>query len=140
VWVGRLAIAAALIAGACAQNNGPDDPFAAYDPNDPFSDPFFNEGFGSDSLDEIAGGQSPSDDWLANPGEGNSDDQLLAAHADPYWGEGDSSGGGTDQEDDAFGPKPNKSFGEKAQEATLATMSVLVGAGMAALPYLIGAL
>ena len=52
VWVGRLAIAVALVAGACAQNNGPTDPFAAYDPNDPFSDPFFTEGFEGLNIDD----------------------------------------------------------------------------------------
>ena len=66
VWVGRLAIAAALIVGACAQNT-PTDPFASYDPNDPFSDPFFSEGFQSDSLDEMANGPDSSDEWLATP-------------------------------------------------------------------------
>ena len=44
----------------------------------------------------------------------------------------------SEEDEEAMAARGGKSFYDKAQEATMATMSVLVGAGMAALPFLIG--
>jgi hypothetical protein len=145
-------IAVALLVAACSATKDFDDP------SDPLGDHFFSRGMESDSLDEVMHGQSPSVGWLANEDlydqervtESDGENELVrreraAAGAgevveaerrsDPWARDGDDS----DASDPGRGiSKREKTFGEKAQEATLATMSVLIGAGMAALPYLLG--
>lgn len=126
-WVGRLVVAALIVAGACSQNTS-NDPFANYDPNDPFDDPFFNSSFGGgDSLNQIWDEPAPNVGWLYDPDHGP--EQALDDHADPFWDDSPGS--------DEFG-RGEKSFSEKAQEASMATLSILVGAGMTALPFLLG--
>lgn len=116
-----------IVAGACSQTRS-DDPFSNYDPDDPFDDPFFDSSFqGGDSLDEIWNGPAPSVGWLYDGDRGA--DQALDDHSDPFW---DDQPGGNE-----FGSK-EKTFSEKAQEASMATLSILVGAGMTALPFLLG--
>ena len=126
-WAGRVIVVLMIVIGACSQQSA-NDPFANYDPNDPFNDPFFDSSFKSDSLDEIWDEPSPSVGWLYD-GEGGSQ-QALDDHSDPFWDDEPGS--------DGFGKVGEKSFSEKAQEATLATLSILVGAGMTALPFLLG--
>lgn len=127
-WVGRLLVAVMIVVGACSQHRS-DDPFSNYDPGDPFNDEFFNSSFGSPSgLDEVYEGPAPSVGWLYDKDAGP--ETALDDHADPFW---DDDPGG-----DGFGGLGEKSFSEKAQEASLATLSILVGAGMTALPFLIG--
>lgn len=127
-WLGRLLIVLTIVAGACAQT-GPNDPFATYNPDDPFDDPFFHSSFeGANSLDEIWDEPAPSVGWLYDGDRGP--DQALDAHSDPFW---DDS-----PEDDGFPRVGEKTFSEKAQEASMATLSILVGAGMTALPFLLG--
>ncbi len=157
----RVAALLALLAFACSGNS------SLVDPNDPFDDPFFREGWdGTSSLDEILREPAPSVGWLARDGfvhqqpPSDADEPYGyaagAGHDDRATGEGGDnvlleaeSGGTTEGEDpaeiygaygeeDAGARRGQKSFYERASEATLATMSVLVGAGMAALPFLIG--
>ena len=117
-----------IIAGACSQNRS-DDPFSNYDPSDPFSDPFFDSSFKSPgSLDEIWDEPSPSVGWLYD-GDGGPE-QALGDHSDPFWDDEPGSGD--------FASPGEKTFSEKAQEASMATLSILVGAGMTALPFLLG--
>ncbi len=126
-WAGRLMVAVMIIAGACSQSR-PDDPFSNYNSDDPFDDPFFHSSFqGGSSIDEIWDEPSPSVGWLYD-GDGGAD-QALGDHSDPFWDDEPGSG--------EFGSK-EKSFSEKAQEASMATLSILVGAGMTALPFLLG--
>ena len=104
-----------------------------FNPDDPFDDPFFEEGFaGADSLDEIWNEPAPSAGYLAADG-GDAESRLLAEHSDPIWEEGDKPLG------DEAAPGAERSMGEQASEAAVATMSVLFAAGMTALPFLIGA-
>lgn len=127
-WIGRLLIAVMIIAGACSQND-PNDPFSNYNPDDPFNDPFFNSSFGgTDSLNEIWDEPSPNVGWLYD-GDGGAE-TALDDHSDPFWDDEPGS--------DEFGKNANKTFSEKAQEASMATLSILVGAGMTALPFLLG--
>ncbi len=129
VWAGRLAVLLMIVVGACSQNNA-NDPFSNYDPNDPFDDPFFNSSFkSSDSLDEIWDQPAPSAGWLYG-GDGGAE-AALDDHSDPFWDDEPGSG-------DFAAPGAEKSFSEKAQEASMATLSILVGAGMTALPFLLG--
>jgi hypothetical protein len=123
-----------LLAAAACSSHGQDS-FDNYDPADPFNDPFFNSSFESDSLDEFLSEPAPSVGWLSRDGDQSGESQLLRDHSDPIWDDAQGEEG-----QDEIGPKTEKTFAQKAQEATLATMSILVGAGMAALPYLIGAL
>lgn len=128
-WVGRLLVGLMIAVGACSQNRMQmEDPWGAYDPADPFDDAFFDSSFESDALDEVYGGPAPSVGWLYD-GEGATA-QALDDHADPFWDDV--------RDHDGFGPQREQTFSEKAQEASLATLSILVGAGMTALPFLIG--
>jgi len=127
VWLGRLVVAVTIVVGACSQHRS-DDPFASYDPSDPFDDEFFDSSFESTAIDEIYEGSAPSAGWLYDDRAGA--EQALTDHADPFWDD--------DPAADEFGDQSEKSFSQKAQEATLATLSILVGAGMTALPFLIG--
>lgn len=157
----RVAALLAFLAVACSGNS------SLVDPNDPFDDPFFREGWdGTSSLDEILREPAPSVGWLARDGfvqqrpPSDADDPYAAGPDGEPRAAGEAgsdnvllraeSGGSTDGDDPAdvyggeygdeedVGGRNQKSFYERASEATLATMSVLVGAGMAALPFLIG--
>jgi len=145
----------ALLAVACSGSK------PMLNPDDPFDDPFFHDGLGSgtSSLDEIMREPAPSVGWLAAEGavppshrsHGGADGSGAQSGPD---GEGvllEAEGDGSnlpkhasrhDEDDDDAEAVPGmygqKSFYDKAQEATMATMSILVGAGMAALPFLIG--
>jgi len=149
--------AAALLL-SCGASASKDD----YDSTDPLGDPFFADGFGGSSLDEVLHQPAPSVGWLENeslydrertrPDEG--EDEMLG-HERSAAGAGEvveaerrndlRERGEPVDDDDAGdegarkpGSRKQKSFSQQAQEATLATMSVLIGAGMAALPYLLG--
>ncbi|MFP6664107.1 MAG: hypothetical protein VCC00_07915 [Deltaproteobacteria bacterium] len=102
--------------------------------SDPFDDPFFTSGFaGGSGLDDFLAEPAPSVGWLAAGGEQSPEERLIRLHGDPIW---DDRG----QPESGLLPPEERPFLEKAEEATLATLSVLVGAGMAALPFLLGAL
>lgn len=132
---------AVLTAGACSATRDQ----TIVDPDDPFSDPFFREDdFGSASLDEYLKEPAPKVGRLSGGPEDEHERQAAEREAleragierDPKLGE--SGPEDSDQTLDSIKPKRERTFQEKAEEATLATMSVLVGIGMAALPYLIG--
>ena len=127
-WAGRLIVALLLIAGACAQHR-PDDPFASMGSSDPFDDPFFDSSFDSGASDSFSsdGGSISDTEWLY--GGDDAANMALSDHADPFWDPTPSDG---------LSHEGEKSFAEKAQEASLATLSILIGAGMTALPFLIG--
>jgi hypothetical protein len=145
-WFGALA----LFALACSSSP------ALVNDDDPFDDPFFHDGLGSgtSSLDEILREPAPSVGWLAADGAVHQGSRRGQGGGSDGAGEQDdgvllqAEGGGDDpdavygadggEEDDGVPRRGQKTFYEKAQEATMATMSVLVGAGMAALPFLIG--
>ena len=102
--------------------------------SDPFDDPFFRSGFAGESgLDGFLAEPAPNTGWIYAGGEQSPEERLIRAHGDPIWGE-------HEQPEADLGSEDERPFMEKAQEATMATMSVLVGVGMAALPFLIGAL
>jgi hypothetical protein len=102
--------------------------------SDPFDDPFFDSGFAAGSgLDDFLAEPAPSVGWLSADGEKSPEERLIRLHGDPIWDD-------MEQPESDLLPAEERPFMEKAQEATLATLSVLVGAGMAALPFLIGAL
>lgn len=145
----RGVIALALLFVACSNNK------SLINEDDPFDDPFFSDGLGNGtrSLDEILREPSPSVGWLAREGavppsrssrsggsgvtSGPDEEGVLleAENADGY----PPPGAGEDEQDeDSLRASNEKSFYDQASEATLATMSILVGAGMAALPFLIG--
>jgi len=101
---------------------------------DPFDDPFFTSGFaGEGGLDSFLAEPAPNVGWLSAEGEQSPEERMIREHGDPIWGK-------QEQPESDFIPTKERPFMEKAQEATMATMSVLVGVGMAALPFLIGAL
>ncbi|MEW6271648.1 MAG: hypothetical protein AB1689_20385 [Thermodesulfobacteriota bacterium] len=143
---------AVLLVFACSSNK------SLLNEEDPFDDPFFSEGLGSgtDSLDEILREPAPSVGWLAREGaqpptssareraaamsgSGSVDEGVLLQAEGGEEAAEDVYTGGGEEDDEAFArARGQKSFYERASEATLATMSVLVGAGMAALPFLVG--
>ncbi len=107
--------------------------------DDPFDDPFFEDGpAAGDSLDDFLREPAPSVGWLSEDGSQNPEAELLRSHGDATWFEADDAFGG-DSDEKGSGEIDDRPFGQQAQEAALATMSVLVGAGMAALPYLLAA-
>jgi hypothetical protein len=152
-----VALAAALFVAACSA--GKRD--AA---NDPFGDPFFDEGSGSGTrwTDEVLHQRAPSVGWLDDktraPVDDLSDDPSPSGAGDGF-GEaealrrerssmGEGAGellGDADDPDVAArdGSKPpanreEKPFSEKAEEAAISTLGILIGAGMTALPFLLG--
>ncbi len=162
LWTGILV----LVVAACASSRTARDPFdddpflaelAADDPffsgtspdgfGDAFDDPFFREGMAAgDSLDEFLREPAPSVGWLSD------DSPRELEGGDPFGRPGDEFANlfgdedgdeDEDEDDDHAAADPNaadeRPFAQQAQEAALATMSVLVGAGMAALPYLLAA-
>jgi len=142
----------ALLAFACSNNK------SLLNEDDPFDDAFFSDGLssGTSSLDEILRQPAPSVGHLAREGAlppsrsarervneklgtGSSEEGVLLQAEDNGDGEESYADAGSDEEDEDYArARGQKSFYERASEATLATMSVLVGAGMAALPFLIG--
>ena len=88
---------------------------------------------GESGLDSFLSEPAPNVGWLSAEGEQSPEERMIREHGDPIWGK-------QEQPESDFIPTKERPFMEKAQEATMATMSVLVGVGMAALPFLIGAL
>jgi len=138
-------LAAAALVAACSASSSKD-----FGP-DPFKDPFFQEGMGSSGVDEVLEHPAPSVGYLSNSdlyaNEGEEEmirrERRAAGAGEVIEAEdrGELLGNGDDEDPGAParpGSGREKTFGEKAEEATLATMSVLIGAGMAALPYLLG--
>ncbi|MEY4949481.1 MAG: hypothetical protein RL698_1692 [Pseudomonadota bacterium] len=131
--------------------------------NDPFEDPFFDDGFGTKWTNEVWHENAPSVGWLADPNREPRD----AADGEPVGGEpfdagsevealrqersATTAGAGELLEDpgepDRHGHETGKApsagheerpFSEKAEEAAMSTLSILIGAGMTALPFLLG--
>ena len=119
-------VAALLVIGACAQHRS-DDPFAGLGSADPFDDPFFDSSFDQDTDDPFRSTDMSDTAWLYGDEDGA--EAALDDHADPYW---------DTKQSDELDLGREKTFAEKAQEASLATLSILVGAGMTALPFLVG--
>src|SRR5262245_33873310 len=87
----RTALIAAVVTGCSANSSH------KVNPNDPFDDPFFDEGMESNSLDDVMHGTAPSVGYLSKEGTQSSEDQLLSEHAGPIWGEDHAT-------DDTFAP------------------------------------
>ncbi|MBM4242486.1 MAG: hypothetical protein FJ148_01555 [Deltaproteobacteria bacterium] len=153
-WLVPVLAAAALVV-ACSGNK------AFLNEKDPFDDPFFSDGLGSGtrSLDEIMREPAPSVGWLSRDGNVQSkppprgsggtgvgdapdgENVLLEAEDDgdvAASGDRVSGADGEEGEEGEMEPAGEKSTYDQASEATMATMSVLFGLGMAALPFLIG--
>jgi len=150
-----VAIALALLAGAACSAGKRD---AA---NDPFGDPFFDDGFGTRWTNEVLHERAPSVGWLndktrppsddladdPSPSDGPSEAEMLRRERSSL-GSGAGELLGDTREDDVAahdGEKPNstsnpqeKPFSEKAEEAAVSTLGILIGAGMTALPFLLG--
>lgn len=150
-----VALAAALFAAAACSANKRD---AA---NDPFGDPFFDGGFGTRWSDEVLHQRAPSVGWLNDKTREPSDDladdpspsesrevdeseMLRRERSSMGWGSGELLGEEGDPDvaaPDGSKPKSNsqeKPFSEKAEEAAVSTLGILIGAGMTALPFLLG--
>jgi hypothetical protein len=145
-------LAAAALVVACSGNK------AFLNEKDPFDDPFFSDGLGSgtSALDEVMREPAPSVGWLARDGNvqavppsnaqrgggfaGAPEDENVLLEAENESGAvAARTGSGEDEsEEGAMVPAGEKSTYDQASEATMATMSVLFGLGMAALPFLIG--
>lgn len=144
---------AALSCGASAKK---DDPLQA--------DPFFGgDSAGSRSANEVLNRRAPSVGWLADPntprtggGTGSTWETGAPYRREPLEEDAEADMlareraalGGVDPDEPPAGPGGDagespgggdeKSFSERAQEATLSTLSILLGVGMTALPYLLG--
>lgn len=152
-----VAVALALLAAAACSANKRD---AA---NDPFGDPFFDDGFGTRWTNEVLHQRAPSVGWLndktrepaddladdpspSEPGGLGEAEALRRERSRMGSGAGELLGEGEDPEVAAHdGEKPNsttnpqeKPFSEKAEEAAISTLGILIGAGMTALPFLLG--
>ena len=145
-------VAVAVLAASCSGNK------PMLNEKDPFNDPFFSDGLGSGtrSLDELMREPAPSAGWLAHDGNvqsrptsrapGGSGGLDQAPEGDSVLLEAENEGNevadraqsGEQGEDGELIASGEKSGYEQASEATMATMSVLFGLGMAALPFLIG--
>lgn len=146
-------VAVAVLVASCSGNKG------FLNEKDPFNDPFFSDGLGSGtrSLDEIMREPAPSVGWLGRDGNVQSrppatdsggsvssapdgDSVLLEAENEGNAAARHAQTGepGEQDEDGQMVPAGEKSTYDQASEATMATMSVLFGLGMAALPFLIG--
>jgi hypothetical protein len=157
--LGKLARPVLVVGAVVALVVGCSNSKPLVNPNDPFNDPFFHDGAqdGTSALDEVLNEPAPSVGWLPRddskppPGVGAEDDLETASGAHSKLdanGEGvllKAEGDGSyvpahpsEEEEERMYGHDQKSFYDKASEATLATMSILMGAGMAALPFLIG--
>lgn len=145
-------VAVALLTVSCSGNK------SLLNEKDPFDDPFFSDGLGSGtrSLNELMREPAPNVGWLAHDGTVQSrpqahganglddapedDGVLLEAENEGHEVADRARSGETGQasEDGELVPSGEKSAYDQASEATMATMSVLFGLGMAALPFLIG--
>jgi hypothetical protein len=148
-------VAVAVLVASCSGNK------SLLNEKDPFDDPFFSDGSGSGtrSLNELMREPAPSVGWLAHDGavqsrpqsQGGSgaggidgapegDSVLLEAEneGNEVAGRARAGGDGEAGEEGALVGSGEKSAYDQASEATMATMSVLFGLGMAALPFLIG--
>jgi len=119
VWLVLLVFALAASYPACSSSQH------KHNPDDPFDDPFFHEGHWSE-LDNS---------YLSHRDREELEDGGYEARSDSV----DPDDGLGDEEDgkNAKGPAKDRPFKEKAEEASIATMSVLIGLGMTALPFLI---
>ena len=106
--------------------------------DDPFDDPFFREEGLSLNNDEYLKQGAPSVGSLS-PEE--DEEVRLRAERQALRDAGFTAHGRyqeTNPDDEADSGKPQeKSFSDKAEEASVATMSILVGLGMTALPFLL---
>lgn len=154
----RAMLLATLVVASCSGAAKKDDPLTA--------DPFFGgDSTGSKSVNEVLNRRAPSVGWLADPdtprsgaGSGagaawggaptrrepldeDAEADLLererAALAGGDLVDADEPAGGEEKKQSP-GSGDEKSFSEKAQEATMSTLSILLGVGMTALPYLLG--
>lgn len=146
-------VAVAVLVASCSGSK------SLLNEKDPFNDPFFSDGLGSGtrSLDEIMREPAPSVGWLGRDGNVQSappsrasarsvgsapegESVLLEAENEGNTVADRTHGGepGEMDEDGQMVPAGEKSTYDQASEATMATMSVLFGLGMAALPFLIG--
>lgn len=146
-------VAVAVLAASCSGNKG------FLNEKDPFNDPFFHDGIGDGTraLDEIMREPAPSVGWLGRDGNVQSrppaHDSATSVSSAPDGEsvllEAENAGNtaarhaqaaepGEDGEEGQMEPAGEKSTYDQASEATMATMSVLFGLGMAALPFLIG--
>jgi hypothetical protein len=146
-------VAIAVLVASCSGNK------SLLNEKDPFNDPFFSDGLGNGThaLDEIMREPAPSVGWLGRDGNVQSkppahvrndavsgapegDNVLLEAEneGDAVAGRTQVADAGEQGEDGEMMPAGEKSTYDQASEATMATMSVLFGLGMAALPFLIG--
>ena len=152
-WLVPVLAAAALVV-ACSGNKG------FLNEKDPFDDPFFSDGLGNgtNALDEVMREPAPSVGWLARDGNVQAvppssaqrggamtgapegENVLLEAENESGAMAARTAGGDGEGEDEegTMVPAGEKSSYDQASEATMATMSVLFGLGMAALPFLIG--
>ena len=150
-WLVPVLAAAALVV-ACSGNK------AFLNEKDPFDDPFFSDGLGSgtSALDEVMREPAASVGWMAHDGNvqaippsnaqrggglaGAPEDENVLLEAENESGAmaARTEGGEDEAEEGEMVPAGEKSTYDQASEATMATMSVLFGLGMAALPFLIG--
>jgi hypothetical protein len=72
------------------------------------------------------------------PVDANGEGVLLKAEGEGTYVPNQQGSSEAQGDEDTLYGHDQKSFYDKASEATLATMSILMGAGMAALPFLIG--
>ena len=146
-------VAVAVLVASCSGNKG------FLNEKDPFNDPFFSDGLGNGTraLDEIMREPAPSVGWLGRdgnvqskpPSRASSGDVGSAPEGEDVLLQAENEGNtvadrthdgepGELDEDGQMVPAGEKSTYDQASEATMATMSVLFGLGMAALPFLIG--
>lgn len=150
-------VAVAVLVASCSNKS-------MLNEKDPFDDPFFSDGVGSGtrSLNELMREPAPNVGWLAHDGPVQSrpqghggsdvsgvdgapegDSVLLEAENEGNEVAGHARSGGSGEagqagEEGELVGSGQKSAYDQASEATMATMSVLFGLGMAALPFLIG--
>lgn len=140
---------AAMLGVSCSGNK------SLLNESNPFDDPFFTDGLGNgtEALDEILREPAPNVGSLAREGAVQSaprraskehgvvagpDEEGVLLEAEGEGGQPAAGAQEAEDEEGALVASGQKSFYDQASEATMATMSVLVGAGMAALPFLIG--
>ena len=128
-----LLLAVFLVAYACSESAK-----KKHDPDDPFDDSFFhNEEWSSIEDDPFLKQGAPTVGSLIGQDE---DKEHADAENRALEKAGFTSSDPDDPDADSENPdaaKHPKNFSERAQEATLSTMSILVGLGMAALPFVI---
>jgi hypothetical protein len=125
-----LVLAVLLVAYACSESAK-----KKHDPDDPFDDAYFhNDEWSSIEDDPFLKQGAPTVGSLIGPEE---DSEHADAERRALEEAGFASKDSDPDSQDADSPKHEKKFSDRAQEATLATMSILVGLGMTALPFLV---